>query len=146
LRVFSIDRQLDGHLAAAEERALQIQLVELPQQAQVLRALRLRLWSISEILAHLADTEIVVAWRLRHILGNNGALIQACDQNVWAETFDYAHREAKESQEFFQALRARNLAMLKALPLRSCGRTMACIRSEARNPLPILSECMPDTT
>jgi hypothetical protein len=30
-------------------------------------------WSISEILAHLADTEIVIAWRLRHSLGNNGA-------------------------------------------------------------------------
>src|SRR5215471_2954286 len=25
-------------------------------------------WSIAEILAHLADTGIVVAWRLRHIL------------------------------------------------------------------------------
>jgi uncharacterized damage-inducible protein DinB len=73
-------------------------------------------WSISEILAHLADTEIVVAWRLRHILGNNGAPIQAYNQNVWAETFDYAHRDAKESLEFFQVLRARNLAMLKALP------------------------------
>jgi hypothetical protein len=73
-------------------------------------------WSISEILAHLADTEIVVAWRLRHILGNNGAPIQAYDQNVWAETFDYAHRDAKESLEFFQVLRTRNLAMLKALP------------------------------
>ena len=56
------------------------------------------------------------AWRLRHILGNNGAPIQAYDQNVWAETFDYAHRDAKESLEFFQVLRTRNLAMLKALP------------------------------
>jgi hypothetical protein len=66
-------------------------------------------WSISEILAHFADVEIVVAWRLRHILGNNGTPIQAYDQNVWAETFDYAHRVAKESLEFFQVLRTRNL-------------------------------------
>jgi len=73
-------------------------------------------WSISEILAHLADAEIVVAWRLRHILGNNGAPVQAYDQNVWAEVFDYSHRDAKESLEFFRVLRARNLAMLKALP------------------------------
>jgi hypothetical protein len=58
----------------------------------------------------------VVGWRLRHILGNNGAPVQAYNQNVWAETFDYAHRDAKESIEFFQVLRARNLAMLKALP------------------------------
>lgn len=73
-------------------------------------------WSIREILAHLADSEIVVAWRLRHILGNNGAPIQAYDQNVWADTFDYAHRDATESLEFFDVLRTRNLAMLKALP------------------------------
>ena len=73
-------------------------------------------WSIAEILAHLADTEIVVAWRLRHILGNNGASIQAYDQNAWAETFDYVHRDANESLEFFRTLRARNLALLKALP------------------------------
>jgi uncharacterized damage-inducible protein DinB len=73
-------------------------------------------WSISEILAHLADTEIVVGWRLRHVLANNGAPIQAYDQDIWAETFDYAHRDAKESVEFFQVLRTRNLAMLKALP------------------------------
>ena len=76
-------------------------------------------WSISEILAHLADVEIVVAWRLRHILGNNGAPIPAYNENVWAETFDYARRDAKESLKFLQVLRARNLAMLKALPKES---------------------------
>lgn len=73
-------------------------------------------WSIAEILAHLADTEIVVAWRLRHILGNNGAPIQPYDQNVWAEAFDYVHRDNKESLEFFRVVRARNLALLKGLP------------------------------
>jgi hypothetical protein len=73
-------------------------------------------WSISEILGHLADSEIVVAWRLRIILGKNGTGIQGYDQDVWAETFDYAHRDAKEAVEFFRVMRARNLAMLKALP------------------------------
>jgi len=73
-------------------------------------------WSITEILAHLADTEIVCAWRLRHILGNNGAPVQAYDQNVWAETLDYIHRDASESLELFRMMRARNLALLKGLP------------------------------
>jgi len=73
-------------------------------------------WSISELLAHFADVEVVVAWRLRHVLGNNGAVIQAYDQDIWAETFDYAHRDAKESLEFFRVLRTHNLALLKALP------------------------------
>lgn len=73
-------------------------------------------WSIAEILAHLLDAEIVGSWRMRQVLGNNGATIQAFDQNTWASTFNYAKRDAKESLAVFQALRANNLAMLKALP------------------------------
>jgi len=73
-------------------------------------------WSITEILAHLADTEIVGAWRLRHVIGNSGAPIQAFDQNVWASTFNYARRDPKQSLEVFRLLRENNLAMLKALP------------------------------
>ena len=53
-------------------------------------------WSIAEILAHLVDAEIVGSWRMRQVLGNNGATLQAFDQNMWAKTFDYAHRDPKE--------------------------------------------------
>jgi plasmid maintenance system killer protein len=42
LDAFAIDSQRDGHATAAEERTIQVQLVELAEQAQVLRALRLR--------------------------------------------------------------------------------------------------------
>lgn len=73
-------------------------------------------WSIAEILAHLADAELVGGWRMRSILGNNGTPIQAFDQDVWAETLGYAKRDAKGSLETFRALREANLAMLKALP------------------------------
>jgi uncharacterized damage-inducible protein DinB len=44
-------------------------------------------WSIAEILAHLADAEVVGSWRMRLILGNSGQPIQAYDQEVWAVTF-----------------------------------------------------------
>lgn len=73
-------------------------------------------WSVAEILAHLVDTEIVVSWRLRSVLGNNGTAIQAFDQNVWAQTFNYAGRDPKHSLLTFQVLRANNLLMLKSLP------------------------------
>src|ERR1700740_2122603 len=46
-------------------------------------------WSIAEILAHLADAEVVLSWRMRLILGNSGQPIQAYDQEVWADTFNY---------------------------------------------------------
>ena len=73
-------------------------------------------WSISEILAHLADAEIVGSWRLRQVICSNGSAIQAYDQDVWASTFNYARRDARQSLEFFRALRENNLAMLKGVP------------------------------
>ena len=73
-------------------------------------------WSIAEILAHLADGEIVDAWRLRLVIGQNGVPIQAFDQDVWAETFDYPRRDPRVSLETFRVLREDNLRMLKALP------------------------------
>src|ERR1039458_1443807 len=40
-------------------------------------------WSVSEILAHLADTEIVCSFRMRLILGAPGTPIAAFDQDAW---------------------------------------------------------------
>jgi hypothetical protein len=73
-------------------------------------------WSVAEIMAHLADTEIVVSWRLRQILSSSGIPIQAYDQDSWANTFDYAHRDPKRSLETFKLLRENNLALLTAAP------------------------------
>lgn len=72
-------------------------------------------WSIAEILAHLADTEIVAGWRMRSVLGANGTTIQPFDQNSWAAVFQYNQRDAKRSLEFFRILRENNLAMLKGI-------------------------------
>jgi uncharacterized damage-inducible protein DinB len=73
-------------------------------------------WSITEVLAHLADTELVGGWRMRLILGSNGVSVQPFDQDVWAETLGYSRRDAKVSLETFRVLREANLAMLKSLP------------------------------
>jgi len=73
-------------------------------------------WSITEILAHLADTELVGSWRMRLILGSNGVPVQAFDQDVWAETLGYAQRDPKVSLATFRVLRENNLALLKSLP------------------------------
>jgi len=73
-------------------------------------------WSIAEIVAHLADAEIVASWRMRSVLASNGTPIQAFDQDVWASIFQYGKRDAGRSIELFRVLRENNLAMLKALP------------------------------
>jgi uncharacterized damage-inducible protein DinB len=73
-------------------------------------------WSIGEILAHLADAELVGSWRLRSVLGSSGNAIQAFDQEVWAETFAYSRRVPEVSLATFRVLRENNVALLKALP------------------------------
>jgi uncharacterized damage-inducible protein DinB len=75
-------------------------------------------WSIAEILAHLADAEIVGAWRLRSVLAQNGTTIQSFDQNAWAGTFNYEKQDAATSLEMFRILRAGSLALLASMPQR----------------------------
>jgi DinB superfamily len=72
-------------------------------------------WSVAEIMAHLAEAEIVISWRLRAILGAPGIAIQAYDQDAWAQGGQYAKRDARKSLEEFRALREMNLAFYKRL-------------------------------
>jgi DinB family protein len=72
-------------------------------------------WSASEIVAHLADGEIVTGWRIRQILGAPGTSLQAYDQDAWAAAGHYEKRDARKSLEQFRVLREGNLALLKTL-------------------------------
>lgn len=73
-------------------------------------------WSIAEIVAHLADAEIAIAWRLRQILSNNAIPIQAYDQDSWARTFNYGRRDPRQSVAYFTSLREANLTLIKSVP------------------------------
>lgn len=75
-------------------------------------------WSIAEILAHLADAELVIGYRTRLILASNGTPIQAFDQDAWAETFNYSRRDPRTSLQTFRALRENNLRLLSSVPRR----------------------------
>src|SRR5262249_11447092 len=72
-------------------------------------------WSIGEILAHLADVEIVIGWRVRAILGSPGTTIQAFDQDSWVVAGHYDKRNAAESVAQFTAMRNANIALYKSL-------------------------------
>ena len=72
-------------------------------------------WSVAEIMAHLADAEIVIGWRMRSILGAPGTAVQAFDQDAWATAGRYEKRDPRKSIELHRALREANLALLKSL-------------------------------
>lgn len=72
-------------------------------------------WSVAEILAHLADAEIVVGYRVRSTLGAPGTAIQAFNQDDWERSGHYAERDPQKSFEQFRVVRETNLALLKLL-------------------------------
>lgn len=104
-------------LAVQKETAKKLQkLIKPLSKKQLTKRPAPEKWSIAEILAHLADAELVGSWRMRLILGSNGTPIQAFDQDVWAQTFNYAQRDPKASLETFRLLRENNLALLDSVP------------------------------
>ena len=72
-------------------------------------------WSIAEIVAHLADTEIAGGWRMRLILGAPGTPVSAFDQDSWVTALHYDKRDPRKALEQFRVLRETNLALLKTL-------------------------------
>ena len=72
-------------------------------------------WSVSEIVAHLGDAEIVIGFRIRVILGAPGAPITAYDQDSWVTSGHYEKRDPRKSVEQFRVVREANLALLKSL-------------------------------
>jgi len=73
-------------------------------------------WSIRQIIAHLADAELVGAHRFRQVIAEENPPLIAFDQNAWAANLDYARRQPKQSLESFRRVRAENYELLKALP------------------------------
>jgi hypothetical protein len=76
-------------------------------------------WSVTEILAHLADSELVYGFRIRIILEASGTPIQGTDQDAWAMFSDYAKHDPVLSLEAFRITRERLVRLLKSLPRES---------------------------
>jgi uncharacterized damage-inducible protein DinB len=71
-------------------------------------------WSAREILCHLADCEIVFAFRLRQTLAEPHHVIQPFDQDLWAQ--NYAAYDAESALAVFTAVRDFNLKLIASLP------------------------------
>ena len=73
-------------------------------------------WSIRQIVAHLADSEMVAGMRLRRIIAEDNPRIEAYDQNAWATNLDYTRRKTSPALETFRRIRGENYELLKDLP------------------------------
>jgi uncharacterized damage-inducible protein DinB len=79
-------------------------------------------WSVREILSHLADCEIVFAFRLRQALAEDHHVIQPFDQDAWAAT--YSQNDAVIAQVVFAAVRQWNVALIQGMSAADLTRTL----------------------
>lgn len=71
-------------------------------------------WSATEVMQHMADSELVWGWRLRRVLAEDRPSLVGFDQDLWASRLRYASANVGRAQAMFEALRAVHLAMLEA--------------------------------
>jgi uncharacterized damage-inducible protein DinB len=72
-------------------------------------------WSILEILGHLADVEIIYAYRLRQALADEKPVIAPIDQDAWARNLGYMESSPAELVAFYGLSRHRTLHLLRRL-------------------------------
>jgi hypothetical protein len=72
-------------------------------------------WSVAAVLAHLADSELVIGVRSRFIVGDVEPPLAGFDQDRWAAEFHYLDADPAVSLGLFLAVRSANLRHWRAL-------------------------------
>ena len=72
-------------------------------------------WAVAEVLGHLADAEIALAFRIRKIAAEPREVLVAWDQDRWADHGGYRRTPPREALATFAALRRSNLAYVGRL-------------------------------
>ena len=79
-------------------------------------------WSAAEIISHLADCELVFAFRLRQTLAEDSPVVQPFDQEKWAAV--YGGISANQACDVFAAARGWNLLLLRTVMPGAATRTV----------------------
>jgi DinB superfamily len=108
------ESELKKHLEAAEKSPKQVAAAVsgLPEK-----------WCILEILGHLADIEIVYAYRLRQILADKKPVIAPMDQDEWARNLGCMETPPAELVALYGLNRHANLRLLQRLTLADLGKS-----------------------
>ena len=72
-------------------------------------------WSVLQVVQHLADSDLVWAYRVRRILTEERPRISGYDQDRWAERLRYEQARLDEALAQFAVVRRANLRLLRAL-------------------------------
>jgi hypothetical protein len=110
------DAELKKHLEAAEKSPKQIAAAvsSLPDKALRYKPAPDK-WCILEVLGHLADMEVMYAYRIRQMLADKKPVIAPIDQNDWAKQLGYTETPPAELVALYGLNRHANLRLLQRL-------------------------------
>jgi uncharacterized damage-inducible protein DinB len=104
------------HLEAAEKSPRQIAVATSGLSDQTLRFKPVPgKWCILEILGHLADIEVLYAYRLRQMLADEKPVIAAINQDAWAKHLGYMESSPPELIALYGLNRHATLQLLRRL-------------------------------
>lgn len=79
-------------------------------------------WTIRQIVAHLADTEMVYTHRMRKVIAEGGGALTGFDQDQWVAELFAAEMPVSAAIGLIQSLRAYHVLVLRRLPLEAYER------------------------
>jgi hypothetical protein len=110
------ESELTNHLDAAEKSP---KLIALAVSGSPEKLVRFKpasdKWCILDVLGHLADIEIVFAYRLRQMLADNKPVIAPMDQDAWARNLGHTETPPAELIALYGLNRLANLRLLRRL-------------------------------
>lgn len=72
-------------------------------------------WSLTQVLAHLADTELAFGWRVRMVLTADRPVLTGFDEGLWVTRFDYAGADPVEAFHAFAMQRSWNMRVYRSI-------------------------------
>jgi uncharacterized damage-inducible protein DinB len=102
-----------GALASAP-RALR-RVVTRASRRRLARRPARREWSATEVLGHLLDAEVTLAFRVRKLAAEPGGVIVAWDQEKWTDGLRHRRGDARTLLDAYAALRAANVEQVRRL-------------------------------
>ena len=118
------EAELKQHLDAAEKSPKQIAAAVSGLPDKVLRYKPSpEKWCILEILGHLVDMEIVLAYRMRQMMADKKPVIAPIDQDDWARNLGYMETPAVELVALYGLNRHHNLRLLRRLTVEDLAKS-----------------------
>jgi hypothetical protein len=83
--------------------------------SQLKRSVHKGKWSITEIINHFYDSELVMGFRFRMAIAQTGSRLQAFDEGKWANRLRYKSTAPLKKLELFVRMRQDHIVLLRSL-------------------------------